>query len=506
MLLHQRFIKTAKQFGDKLAIVDRHSNRRLTYSNALIATLILAEKFKAYDPGFIGIMIPNSAGSALAILGTVMSGRTPVMINYSTGAAANVEYAQKKCAFRTVLTSKALLEKIKCPVLPGMVFLEDIMERITSGEKINAAMKSKLPSFILRRMIHQGDIEDTVAVLFTSGSEKEPRAVQLSHRNIGSNIRSIFKAIEFSDHDNMLANLPYFHVFGLTVNFWLPILSGMTLVTYTNPLDFKAICDAVREEKVTLMVGTPTILAGYLRKSETGDFQSLRVLISGADKCPHSLRDGFLEKHRIPLLEGYGATETSPVITVNTPRYNRPGSVGKVLPNVRVLIENCQTGKECRPGETGKILVKGDLVMKGYFDDFEETCLHIRQGWYDTGDMGYLDRDGYLWHVGRLRRFIKIGGEMISLVRVEDALETLLPPETSCCVVEIPDAVKGAKIIAVVTQAVNDKEILKKMSEQLPNIALPRQFVIMEDLPKMGSGKIDFRTITERVRDMLAVK
>jgi acyl-[acyl-carrier-protein]-phospholipid O-acyltransferase / long-chain-fatty-acid--[acyl-carrier-protein] ligase len=503
MLLHQEFVRVAKKYSSKLAIIDRTTGRRITYGKALIAALILAEKFQQYEQGFIGIMIPTSSGSALAQLAALMSGRTPVMINYSTGAAANVEYAQKKCAFHTVITSKALLEKINCPLLPGMVLIEDIMASIGAADKLKAALKSKLPTPFLLSTIHAGKPDDDLVILFTSGSEKEPKAVQLTHRNITSNVESLGKVIPFTKDDVFLANLPYFHVFGQTANLWMPIVMGMTIVTYANPLDFKAICDIVREEKVTLMCGTPTFFWGYLRKSEPGDFQSVRILLSGADKCPDTLRQAFFEKHKKVLLEAYGTTETSPAITVNSPTHNRPGSVGRVLPGVQVRIENYETSKECKTGETGKILVKGDLVMKGYFDDFEETSLHIRHGWYDTGDMGVMDKDGYLWHVGRLRRFVKIGGEMISLIRVEGILEKCLPADSECCVVEIPDAVRGAKIVAVTTRTVDEKAVLKQMAAQLPNIALPKQFIVMDELPKMGSGKIDFRMITERARDIV---
>jgi acyl-[acyl-carrier-protein]-phospholipid O-acyltransferase/long-chain-fatty-acid--[acyl-carrier-protein] ligase len=273
----------------------------------------------------------------------------------------------------------------------------------------------------------------------------------------------------------------------------------MSIVSCANPLDNKMICATVKEEQTTLMVGTPSFLWGYLRKSEPGDFESLRLVVCGADKCPDALRQEFLERHGITLYEGYGTTETSPVISVNMPGNNRPGSVGKVLPDVEVRIENYETGKNCKPGETGRIMVKGDLVMKGYFDDLEETSMRIRHGWYDTGDMGFSDEDGFLWHSGRLKRFVKIGGEMVSLVKVENVLERLLPEGASCCVVEVPDALKGAKIIAAVTWPLDEKMVLKQMAEQLPNLALPKQFVIIEELPRMGSGKIDFRTVTEMV-------
>ncbi len=503
MLLHQQFVRSAKKFENKLAIIDRTLNRRVTYKRALIGSLILKNKFENYDPGFLGIMLPNSAGSILSILATLMSGRTPVMINYSTGAAANCEFAQKKCAFKTIITSKALLEKINCKHVDGMVYLEDIMSSVNIFNKVKAALKASSSVEKLLSSIHAGHEDDNLMILFTSGSEKEPKGVQLTHKNITSNYESLMKAYKFSSNDIFLANLPYFHIFGQTANLWVPLAEGMTIVTYANPLDFKTICEIIREEKTTLVAGTPTFFWGYLRSSKPGDFESVRILLSGADKCPDALRKLFLEKHGKILLEAYGATETSPAITVNTFENNKPGSVGKPIENVLVRVENYETGEECKVGEIGKILVKGDNVMKGYFDDFEQTSLSIRHGWYDTGDMGYLDEDGYLWHVGRLKRFLKIGGEMVSLIRVEDVLEKLLPAEIECCVVEVPDAIKGAKIVAAITQSIDDKAILKKMSEQLPSIALPSKFVVLPEMPKTGSGKIDFRAITDQVRDII---
>lgn len=506
MLLHQHFIKIAKRCGDKLAFIDRTSDKRISYSKALIASLILSDKIKKHNEGFIGIMIPTSAGCALSILGTLMSGKIPVMINYSTGAASNALYAQNKCSFKTIITSKALLEKINCPVIDGMIFIEDIMESVTLGEKLKAAFISKMPVPVIQRLVHTGNEDDNIVILFTSGSEKDPKAVQLTHKNISSNIRDFSQVMKMYENDIMLANLPYFHVFGLTVNLWTPLYFGMTIVSYANPLDYKMICSILREERPTVMVGTPSFLWGYLRKSEPGDFSSIRLIVSGADKCPDMLRKEFKEKHNITLYEGYGTTETSPVISVNTPEHNKPGSVGKVLPNVKVRIENYETGNECKHGEIGRILVKGDLVMKGYLDDFEETSMRIRHGWYDTGDMGYLDKDGFLWHSGRLKRFVKIGGEMVSLVKVEDVLQKLLPSDVACSVVEVPDALKGVKIVAAVTKKIDERKILKQMSAHLPNIALPKQFAVLEELPKMGSGKIDFRTVANMLHEILREK
>jgi acyl-[acyl-carrier-protein]-phospholipid O-acyltransferase / long-chain-fatty-acid--[acyl-carrier-protein] ligase len=504
MILHQQFVRIAKQNEKKLAIIDRTLDRRLTYKRALIGSLVLVRKFENYDPGFLGIMMPNSAGSVLAILAALMGGRVPVMINYSTGAAGNCEYAQKKCAFKTIITSRALCQKINCQHVEGMIYLEDVMQTVSVFDKVKAALKAGLSVERLLKAIHGGDEDDTLLILFTSGSEKDPKGVQLTHRNISANYLSLKKAFDFTGDDIFLANLPYFHVFGQTANLWVPLMEGMTLVTYANPLDFKVISNIVREEKVTLMAATPTFYWGYLRNSRPGDYETVRILISGADKCPEALRVGFMQKHSKTLLEAYGTTETSPGITVNTLAHNRPGSVGRPLDNVQVSIEHYDTGEACAVGEIGKILVKGENVMKGYFDDFEQTSLSIRHGWYDTGDMGYMDADGYFWHVGRLKRFLKIGGEMVSLVKVEDVLEKLLPDDVECCVVEIPDPMRGARIVAAVTQQVDEKAILSGMAEQLPKIALPARFVVMPEMPKHGSGKIDFRTITERVRAIVS--
>ncbi len=493
----------AKKNGKKTAIIDKTTNKTVDYSTALIGSLILSKKFRIYDEGFIGIMIPTSAGCALATVAALMSGRTPVMINYSTGAEGNVKYAQSKCSFKTVITSRALLEKINCPVVEGMVMIEDIMESVTTSDKISAALKSKLPLPILKNLVHKGSADDTAAILFTSGSEKDPKAVQLSHKNIGSNIESFGDYIDLSNSDVLLANLVFFHVFGLTVNLWVPLTYGLTMVCYSNPLDFQTICNIAREHRPTIMVGTPSFFWGYLHKSEPGDFSSIRIMVSGADKCPDSLREGFLKKHGVVLLEGYGATETSPVISVNSHRFNRPGSTGKVIPNVKVKIENFETGEECKPMETGKIMVKGDLVMKGYYNDPELTAEAVKDGWYNTGDMGYFDNDGFLWHAGRFKRFVKIGGEMVSLVKVENTLEKYLPLGVSCCVVDVSDEKKGAAIVATVTIEVDKQDLLKKMGSELPNIALPRHFIVMRDLPMMSSGKIDFRSVTKIVQDLL---
>ncbi|MCK4359826.1 MAG: AMP-binding protein [Candidatus Cloacimonetes bacterium] len=496
MQLHQSFINTAKKFGSKISVYDQATGKDITFGKMLIASLILSKKFSKYRGQYIGVMVPTSAGCMLSILGSLMCGKTPVMINYATGARKNSIYAQERCSFKTIITSKKLLEKLDVKPVNGMIYLEDIMASLTIGDKLKAAIKSKLPTSTLRKFTHKGSDDENCVVLFTSGSEKEPKAVQLSHKNISHNVDSIPKVIDVGPDDIFAGTLPLFHVFGLTITFWLPILMGSSVVAHANPLDYKAICDSIRKYKVTLMVGTPAFFSGYLQKSEVGDFDSIRYAIAGADKVTDQLRAGYMKKHNLEVMEGYGTTETSPVVSVNVPGANIPGSIGKPLPGVQVKILDRETDEELSANKEGKILVKGDLVMNGYLGDIEETSLRIRNGWYDTGDMGVLDEDGFLWHRGRLRRFVKVGGEMVSLVRVESILEKLLPEDAVCCVVDVPNPTKGADLVAAVTtKEINKKQIQKKMSKELPSIAIPKEFYVIEDIPMMASGKVNFREV-----------
>lgn len=504
MILHHEFINSAKRNCDKLAIIDKMTGSKITYSKALIASLILGKKFMAYDEKYIGIMIPTSAGVMLGTIGTLMAGKIPVMINYSTGAAENALYSQKRCNFTTIITSRALLEKINCPVIDGMICIEDIMKTIKPFDKIQAALISKLPAGLICKKLPNVSINDTACILFTSGSEKDPKAVQLSHKNLGSNVSDVIEVLKLKADDIIFSVLPLFHVFGIQTNFWLPLILGMTAVTYANPLDYKNIPKIIREEKCTMIAATPTFLSGYLRFAKDGDFKSLDLVVAGADKTPNWLRDEFRVKHNIEIIEGYGATETSPVVSVNHRDNNRSGSIGLVVPHAKVKIINIDTGEILPPGLEGKIMVKGDLVMKGYLDE-EKTNKAIVNGWYDTGDIGVLDEDGFLWHRGRLKRFVKIGGEMVSLVNTESVILESINNSIDCCVVDIPDNIKGASLVAVLTGEVDKENLVKELTKRLPQISIPKKFIILDELPKMGSGKTDFRKVEEYVRSEVFV-
>jgi len=503
MLLHEAFIHQARAHPGKLFIADRSLGRRLTFRKALVTAFALSRKLRA-EPDVnrhLGILLPNSTGAILAVIASLIAGRIPVMINYATGAERNTRFAMRRCNLSTVVTSERFLKKIGCPWLDGMVYLEDLVSGLTRSDKVAAAAHAMLP-FI--GGVHRGDEDDAAAVIFTSGSEGDPKPVVLTHRNITFEIDAMADVFHLQENDSMLANLPFFHVFGLTVNLWIPASRGLTVATHVSPLDYSAICKTVREEGLTIVAATPTFWWGYLRASRVGDFKTLRIAVAGAEKCPGALRAECFEQHGVVLREGYGATETSPVISVNLDGADRPGSVGRPLPGVTVKIECLDTGEPCAPRVVGRVLVSGDLVMKGYLDDPEATMRAVRAGWYDTGDLGYIDEDGFLWLAGRMTRCVKVGGEKVSLWSVEEALGRALPPGEACCVVAVPDEKRGSRIAAVVTCDVDERAVARELSKELPRVAIPKTFVSVDEIPMLGSSKVDFREAqrlaAERIR------
>jgi acyl-[acyl-carrier-protein]-phospholipid O-acyltransferase/long-chain-fatty-acid--[acyl-carrier-protein] ligase len=500
--LHQRFMQTAKRFSSRIAVYDKATNQDYTYGRMLIASLILKGYIGEIKGKYIGILLPTSMGAMLAVLGTLMNGKIPVMINYATGAIENSRYAREKCGFKTILTSKKLLEKLNLQPLDHMIFVEDILAKVTTLTKLKAALISKLPFPILKGMVHSGSEEEVSVILFTSGSEKEPKAVQLTHKNILHNVDAVPQMVHLDENDVFMSILPMFHVFGLTVDFWLPAILGSSMVTYPNPLEYKTVSDLAREFKATFIAATPAFFYGYMQKSTPGDFSTIRFAIAGADKLPDKVYEGFLKKHNIHIYEGYGTTETSPVISTNYPGLHKLGSIGKPIPGVQVRIMDIHTDKILGNNQEGKLLVKGDMVMTGYLSDMEETSLRIRNGWYDTGDIGIIDDDGFMWHKGRLKRFVKVGGEMVSLVKVEDLLSRLLPDNVICCVVDVPNPTKGSDVVAAVATGDFDMHaVLKQLKKELPSIAVPKQFYVIEDIPMMASGKVNFREVEKICRE-----
>lgn len=499
MLLHHQFVQTALKNRKKVAIFDQTAKKDYTYSQILMASLMLSKEISKVDDSNIGVLVPTSAGAVVSMMAILIANKTPVFINYATGVDANIEYARRKCGFTTVLTSQKFLKKKEMIADNSMILLEEIMGNISIKDKVSAVLKSYFPS----KYIGTGNMNDNAVILLTSGSEKEPKAVQLSHKNLDANLKSIRPALGFTSEEKFVASLPLFHVYGLTTTCWTPLILGCSVITHANPLDYSEIVKSIKKYEAEVLVATPTFLHGYLQKAKKGDLSSLRIVVAGADKMQLDLRNRYLDEHGIDVLEGYGATETSPVVSVNRIGNNKPGSIGLPLDDVFVEIRDVETGSILERGREGKIMVKGDLVMKGYLDDESRTHEVINDGWYDTGDIGVLDNDNFLWHKGRYKRFIKIAGEMVSLVAIESKLQEYLPLDSHCCVIEVPHPSKGLEILAALTTEVNYSEIISKMSKHFPRIILPKKFMYFSELPLMGSGKVNFREVKKQCLDKL---
>lgn len=494
--LQERFIETALNNLSKLAIIDTATQKNYTYKQILIGSLLLSKQIRELcSAPMIGIMIPVSAGAIVAKLATLMSGKTPAMINYSTGALDNCEYARKKCDINLILTSRALLKKLNIAPTDDMVMMEDIIESVTLYEKVYELVRIK--SAIKRTYCSNED--ENAVVLFTSGSEKDPKVVPLTHKNIGSNYDAIIKAIPVSPEDIYLAVLPFFHVFGMTTSLWTPLLIGGTLVTHANPLDFKGIVDSIKKHKATCLFATPAFFHGYYAKAAPGDFESLRILVAGGDKLPKEIYEAYWNTHHLEILEGYGTTELSPVVAVNRIGKVRLGSIGLPLEGLEIKICAVDSDEALPIGSEGRLLVKGPNVMPGYLNDPESTEKVLKDGWYDTGDMALIDEDGYIFHKGRLKRFIKIGGEMVSMMRIEEEVKAVIHPQTQVCAVAKYHAVKGSEIAIAFKGEFDSAKVRENLSHKLPALMIPKVFVEMQEIPLLGTGKVNFREVEKMV-------
>jgi len=268
MILHKKFIETAKLNKNKIAIIDEGTKKTLTYKKLLIASLMLYPKLKYFPSKYIGIMLPTSMGGMLSVIAALMAGKIPVMINFSTGAIKNAIYAQEKCSFKTIITSVKLIEKLQIEPIEGMIFIEDILKTVTTFDKLKAAIKASLPVSFIKSSVANAKEDDTSVILFTSGSEKEPKAVELSHKNISHNLINVPKHLTIDANHKFMSTLPIFHVFGLTVVFWLPITLGSTIITYPNPLDFKIIGKLTKKHQANVIGGTPSFYYGYIKKCD----------------------------------------------------------------------------------------------------------------------------------------------------------------------------------------------------------------------------------------------
>ena len=469
----------------------------LSYNDLITQSIALSDTLTTHTQQgeYIGVFLPNSQKTLLTIFALQVSARVPAMLNYTMGATGMVSACQT-AQIKTVLTSRRFIELGKLEEEAAalskfliLLYMEDLVEKITTIDKLSAVLKSKTATLWYPSKNY--DSNKAAVVLFTSGSEGTPKGVVLSHRNILANIHQIKSRISFNAQDTVLNFLPLFHSFGFTAGAILPLMNGIKTFYYPSPLHYSIVPEMAYEQNATIMFGTNTFLAAYAKKAHPYDFHSMRYVVAGAEKLQNTTRDEWIEKFGIRILEGYGATETAPVISVNTPIDCKVGTVGRFLPAMNYKLE---TVKGIENG--GKLHVSGANIMMGYLlaknpGELVPPCSIYGEGWYDTGDIVEVDSEGYLLIKGRSKRFAKIGGEMVSLMMVEElALKTW--PKAQHAALSVPDSKKGEQILLLTTQPQASIQVLKKNSDGLSAIHFPKTIFIIRELPVLATGKIDY--------------
>jgi acyl-[acyl-carrier-protein]-phospholipid O-acyltransferase/long-chain-fatty-acid--[acyl-carrier-protein] ligase len=516
--LPRQFVRTARRHPRRFVMTDAQ-NARVNFGTALVKTIFLGRRLKKIWAGqkMVGLLLPPSVPGALVNYAALLCGRVPVNLNYTLSPESLASCA-RQCEIRTVLTSRTFLEKAKLAAPDGAIYLEDVAKNPGALEKLAAFLMAKcLPAALLERALgceKKIKLDDLATVIFSSGSTGEPKGVMLSHYNIVSNVDQMEQVFGLGKRDCMLGVLPFFHSFGFTATLALPAVVGVGVAYHANPLDTKTIGPLVRENAVTFLLATPTFLQIYLRGCAPGDFGSLRLVMAGAEKLPERLATAFEENFGIRPLEGYGCTECSPAVTVNTFDFRaagfrqvgaKRGTIGHPLPGVCVRIvdmNNPQSETSLPPGEPGLLLVRGPNVMQGYLGRPEKTAEVLRNGWYCTGDVAMLDGDGFVQITDRLNRFSKIGGEMVPHINVEEKLHDLAgATEQTFVVAGVPDEKKGERLVVLhrLAEAELTAVLVKLAACDLPNLWKPRveAFYRVESFPLLGTGKLDLRKVKE---------
>jgi acyl-[acyl-carrier-protein]-phospholipid O-acyltransferase / long-chain-fatty-acid--[acyl-carrier-protein] ligase len=514
---------TAGQIPRQVALEDATFSP-LTYRRLMIGVDVLAGEWPSYlgerskidsvgrgvpaEPRLserIGVLLPNVNAMPVTVLSLWAAGKTPTILNFSSGVATMLGCAQL-AGLTHVITSRTFLERAKLDPTPftaaglRLVYLEDVRQTITRAAKVGALARHLIaPGRSLSRRELRTD--DTAVVLFTSGSESTPKGVELTHGNLLANIRQALAVMDLTDHDRFFNALPLFHSFGLTGGTLLPLVRGCYTLLYPSPVHYRVIPTMIYERNCTVLLATNTFLNGYARKGHPYDFRTLRYLIAGAEKVQAATLDTWAKKFGVRILEGYGATECSPIISINTWVEPSVGSAGRLLPGMEHKLEPIE-------GITdgGRLFVRGLNVMKGYLNAEANDRFQALAGWYDTGDIAEVDSHGYLHLRGRMKRFAKVSGEMVSLTAVEDALAGTFPQYGARCEIAIvtrPDADKGEVLIAATNEPrLQLAEIRAALrAKGLSNLAAPRELHAMRSIPKLGTGKVNHRELTRMIAE-----
>lgn len=492
--------------GRSKVIAEDPTRKPMNYGQLLTRSFIMGSKISGIteEGENVGVMLPNMVSSIVTLMGLQAHGRVPAMLNFSTGAQTLLSACKSGC-IKTILTSRQFVEAGKLQALIeaaeknsiNLVYLEDILKTVTAMDKLKGLVAGYFPATNYSRT-NSRQPEDAAFVLFTSGSEGTPKGVVLSHVNIQANRFQLASRIDFGPTDIVFNALPIFHSFGLTGGTLLPILSGIRTFYYPSPLHYRVVPELIYGTNATIMFGTDTFLSGYARFANPYDFYSVRYVFAGAEKLKDETRRLWSEKYGVRIFEAYGATETSPAVTANTPMHNRPGTVGRLLPGISSELQKV-------PGieDGGRLIVRGANVMKGYLlAEDPGVLVPPENSTYDTGDIVDFDEEGYMTIKGRAKRFAKIAGEMVSLTAVETYLAKLWPDNNSV-VVCIADSKKGEALVLVTdkTDASRDEISAYTKKNGIGDLSVPRDIRIVEQIPLLGTGKTDYVGIQKMVQD-----
>ena len=510
--LFQSLLDARRVHGGRHVISEDIEFKPLHYNQLIARVFILgdliAEETRRGE--YVGVLLPSVVNTLVTFFALHLHGRVPVMMNYSTGIPAMVS-AVKTAQVRILYTSRQFIEAAKMqPAIEQLqqhvriVYLEDLRERIGLYRKLRGLAASLAPAIGYKRRCAAVDPDAPAVVLFTSGTESMPKGVVLSHSNLLANQAQISSRMDFHAQDAVLNALPLFHSFGLTAGSLLPLLSGIKVFLYPSPLHYRIVPEIVYEVNATIFFGTNTFLAGYARFAHPYDFYSVRYVFAGAERLQEQTRQTWSEKFGIRIIEGYGATETSPVLATNTPMEYRAGSVGRFLPGIEYYLEPV-TGIEAG----GQLCVRGPNVMLGYLmadnpGEIKPPATSHGPGWYDTGDIVSIDGDGFVWIRGRAKRFAKVGGEMISLAAVEE-LAGHVWPRPHHAVVSVPDERKGEQLIMLTEQRDADRHELLAAARArgMSELHVPRRIIHTKAIPLLGTGKVNYPQAQRLVQQML---
>jgi acyl-[acyl-carrier-protein]-phospholipid O-acyltransferase/long-chain-fatty-acid--[acyl-carrier-protein] ligase len=489
--------ETAGKIPRRIALED-FNRGVLSYRRLMIATEVLSGAWRrlgAAPDGRVGVLLPNVNGMPVTILSLWAAGRIPALLNFSAGIRG-IRECVRLAGLKHIVTSRRFLEKAGLDLGPlaakgvSIIYLEDVRAGLSGWAKASSFIRNAIAPGARLRAAAQGP-GDSAVILYTSGSEGVPKGVELTHGNLLANIRQATAVVDLADDDRFFNAMPIFHSYGLNAGTLFPMVRGCYTYLYPSPLHYRTVPALVYDRSCTVLLGTNTFLNGYARKAHAYDFNSVRLLFSGAEKVHLGTLDTWSRRFGVRILEGYGATECSPFISVNTRIHPECGSVGRLLPGMELRLEPVQ-GVE----EGGRLFVRGPNVMKGYLNADADAAFQALGGWYDTGDVVHVNSDGFLFIRGRLKRFAKISGEMVSLTAVEDALDGAFPHYGARCRVAVqtrPDEERGESLIALTDEPrLQLSEVRAAVRARgLSNLCAPRELVLVPEIPRLGTGKTD---------------